>query len=48
MIKINKAGVIEAPLIIRRRGKSRKKKDCALFDACPDDYLLGDPPIRKG
>lgn len=47
MIKIDKAPATEAPLIITRRGKNRTKKDCDLFDPCPDDYLLGKPPIRK-
>lgn len=47
MIKIDKAPSTEAPLIIRRRGKNRTKKDCELFDASPNDYLKGEPPIRK-
>lgn len=47
MIKIDKAPVTEAPLTITRRGKNRTKKDCNLFDGSPNDYLLGEPPIRK-
>src|SRR5215213_3210828 len=47
MIKINKADASDAPLIIRRRGKNRTKEDCKLFDANPNDYLVGKPPIRK-
>ena len=47
MIKIDKAPVIEAPLIITGRGRKRTNKDCDLFDPCPDDYLLGKPPERK-
>jgi len=47
MIKINKATVAEAPLVINRRGKNRKKKECKLFDTCPEDYLNDNQKIRK-
>jgi len=47
MIRINKAGAANAPETFKRRGRNRKKVECDLFDATPDDYLNNITPFPK-